>query len=289
MSSQPPPRLILSPAEISRGLAEVTRRSGPFTGHNYRLGEKLYTIENKVVGLGLKARRFLQIAEDVLRRPLTGMRVLDLACCEGYYSVEFALRGAEVLGIEARQEHLDRARFVQQCYGLDTIEYLQGDVRSLNHETHGEFDVVLCLGILYHLDVPDVFRFLDAIASVCRGVAIFDTHIALAPEVQRRDPLRQRDYWGTVFREHAPTTSLLDRLRNAWASVDNTESFWPTRRSLVTMLQESGFTTVMECHAPATFEGDDRVTMVAIKGTPTSVQATHPGFNEVPTTWPDPK
>jgi len=45
----------------------------------------------------------------------------------------------------------------------------------------GEFDLVLCSGILYHLDAPDVFTFLESVASVTRRYAFIDTHISMSP------------------------------------------------------------------------------------------------------------
>ena len=45
---------------------------------------------------------------------------------------------------------------------------MQDDVRNLSVEKHGEFDVVLCLGNLYHLGAPDVFSFAARLSEVCR-------------------------------------------------------------------------------------------------------------------------
>ena len=56
---------------------------------------------------------------------------------------------------------------------------LEEDVRDAFVVAHGRFDVVLCLGILYHLDQPDVFRFLARLGELCDGLLILDTHVAL--------------------------------------------------------------------------------------------------------------
>jgi hypothetical protein len=42
---------------------------------------------------------------------------------------------------------------------------VQGDVRDLSRQEHGLFTVVLSIGILYHLDAPDVFTFVERIAE----------------------------------------------------------------------------------------------------------------------------
>src|SRR6185312_10010629 len=105
--------------------------------------------------------------------------ILDLACLEGQYALEFARQGAQSVGIEGRAENLEKARFAQRALQLDNVELHQDDVRNLSVAKYGHFDVVLCLGILYHLDAPDVFDFVERIASVCTGFAIFDTYISV--------------------------------------------------------------------------------------------------------------
>ena len=202
---------------------------------------------------------------DTARAPAGELRVLDLACLEGLYAIEFARQGASAVGIEGREANIAKARFVKEVLGLDRLELIQDDVRSLSLDRHGSFDVVLCLGILYHLDYPDVFDWLRAIADVCQGFAIFDTHVSLEPdrEVEYHDHL----YRGSLYREHLDGASEREREVNLWASLDNTYSFWPTKASLLNALDHAGFTSVYECQVPA--EPDkpaDRITLLAMKG-----------------------
>src|SRR5208283_4911140 len=63
-------------------------------------------------------------------------RLLDLACLEGLFAIEFA----------------------RKVLGLSNCRLIKGDVRSISAEL-GSFDVILCAGILYHLDFPDCVRF----------------------------------------------------------------------------------------------------------------------------------
>src|SRR5262249_350381 len=110
-------------------------------------------------------------------KPLDTVRVLDLACLEGLHSVEFALNGAKVVGVEGREANLAKARFTKDALSLGNLELVHDDVRNLSRERYGEFDVVLCLGILYHLDTPDVMKLAKNLAEVCTRVAIIDTHL----------------------------------------------------------------------------------------------------------------
>ena len=139
-------------------------------------------------------RRVIQATCDLARRPLTGLRILDLACAHGAYSIELAAQGARLLGIEGREAWLEQAHRLKQDASLSNVEFVQDDVRNLSKEKYGEFDIVLCLGILYHLDAPDVFDFVSKVAEVCREFAIFETHFARTPALSHE--WQGNRYWG---------------------------------------------------------------------------------------------
>ncbi len=72
-------------------------------------------------------------------------------------AVELARLGANVVGIEGREANLAKARFAKEALSLENPEFHQDDVRNLSKEKYGRFDVVLCLGILYHLNRQTFF------------------------------------------------------------------------------------------------------------------------------------
>jgi SAM-dependent methyltransferase len=232
----------------------------------------------------------MQIIDDVAARPITELRVLDLACLEGMYSVELARRGARVVAIEGREANLAKARFARATLGLDAIELIRDDVRTLSRDKHGAFDVVLCLGILYHLDAPDVFAFLERIAEVCKGFAIIATHTSLA--AVERETFKGREYWGSSIREHAADSTAEQRERAVWASLDNPRSFVLTQASLYNALAHVGFTSAYQCRIPpeTIYEpavpstGLDWATFLAFAGTRTTL-ASAPLLNDRP--WED--
>jgi hypothetical protein len=245
--------------------ADIERRYGPWSAHNILLDGDLYTMGKGIAGDEVKLRRVLQTVADAARRPLSGMRVLDLACLEGLYAVEFARQGARVLGIEGRLPNVEKARFAKEALELHELELVQDDVRNLSRARHGAFDVVLCLGILYHLDAPDVFAFIERIAEVCEGFAVFDTHVSLSAE--RSYAYKGRSYSGRTYREHDPSSSPEQRAGQLWASLDNVDSFWLTRASLCNALSHAGFTSIQDCVTPPEAEKPaDRVTLLAFKG-----------------------
>lgn len=84
---------------------------------------------------------------------LTGKTVLDIGCNAGFYSLEMKRRGAaRVLGIDSDEDYLAQARFAAEVSGAD-IEFQNlsvYDVGSLGER----FDIVLFMGVLYHLRHP---------------------------------------------------------------------------------------------------------------------------------------
>lgn len=97
----------------------------------------------------VKWRRFAH----ALPEDLTGWSVLDIGCNGGFYSIEMKRRGAgRVLGIDSDPAYLEQARFAASVAGLD-IELRQLSVYDVG--LLGErFDLVLFMGVLYHLRHP---------------------------------------------------------------------------------------------------------------------------------------
>ncbi|HEX8501580.1 MAG TPA: class I SAM-dependent methyltransferase [Pyrinomonadaceae bacterium] len=272
--------------QIRRRRQEVVERFGPWTAHNIHLGGDLYTIERGTVGDDVKLRRVTQVVSDLAGRPLSELRVLDLGSLEGLYAIELARHGARVVAVEAREANIEKMRFAREALSLDRFEIVADDVRNLSAEKYGHFDAVLCLGLLYHLDAPDVFHFTARIAEVCTRVAVFDTHVALADETSRR--YEGGEYWGSNFLEHAEEETEEQRKAKLWASVGNPNSFWLTKPSLNNLLARVGFTSVYECHNPSEVnKPPDRVTLVAVKGRREELHCS-PLFNSVPEErWPE--
>jgi hypothetical protein len=76
-------------------------------------------------------------------------------------------------------------------------------------------------------------------------------------------------YHGTLFTEHAQEDDRATKMGRAWASLDNETSFWFTKPSLLNLLRDVGFTSVSEVFRSKSFdEGEDRITLAAIKGVP---------------------
>lgn len=212
-------------------------------------------------------QRVAQIITDVIDKPREKIRVLDLGCFEGRISLELAMQGMQVVGVEGRKEGYTKATFAAKALRLSNVRFLQADVRSLSAQNLGKFDVVLCLGILYHLEAPAVIQFLEDVFKLSTKMAIIDTHFSL--KEQDSFEYKGRVYKGRTVEEFKKTESVSERSRRPEAALDNETSFWMTWPSISNALNHAGFSSVYECYLP-TIKGlrniSDRLTLVALKG-----------------------
>ncbi|MDT4965876.1 MAG: hypothetical protein QOJ64_613 [Acidobacteriota bacterium] len=263
----------MNPEQIEIERREIVEQYGDWTRHNLLLSDDIYTFDHnhprfkeQLVNRGARVQRVVQIISDITNQPLNNLRVLDLACLEGLYGIELARRGAEVTSIEGREANIAKARFARKVLALDNIKFVQDDVRNLSVEKYGRFDVVLCLGILYHLDAPDVFHFVQRMSDVCERVAIIDTHVGI--RANKSHTFEGQEYHGWSYPEHSPKSTKEERLRSNRASLDNVKSFWFTRPSLYNLLAHADFTSVYTCQNPVVLsQSADKDTLVAVKGT----------------------
>ena len=243
---------------------------GEWTAMAIRLPDGRYTREPAV---DYSLPRLLQVAADKVRNPLDQCRVLDLACLEGHYAIEFALHGAEAVGSEGRAVSVAKCDYAKEALGLDRLSFRQDDVRNLSAAGYGRFDIVICSGLLYHLPAADVVALCRRMREVCDGILLLDTFVSLNGRVAIEvDGIAVR---GHHYFEHEPDAG--DKAAKLWASLDNESSFWLTQASLVNLLMAAGFATVSEVLAP-TMPGnpDDRRTYLATCGRPVAIRSSEP-------------
>ena len=94
---------------------------------------------------------------EALRAAGAGARSLDLGCCEGWFGHRLLELGADhVLGVDVREGNIRRARLVRDALGVpsDCLDLRVGSVFDLDASDVGSFDVVLMLGLIYHVEEP---------------------------------------------------------------------------------------------------------------------------------------
>lgn len=148
---------------------------------------------------------------------LSGRRVLDLGPSDGYFSLELRRRGAEVVAVDYRPKELHGFGVMERLSGLD-FDYRQANLYDVTPEEFGTFDIVLFLGLLYHL--PDLLRALLTVRRVCGGQMFIESHCAM---------------------EFAQETAAARYFRESSLSRDFTNFWSPNRRCFSDILYDAGF------------------------------------------------
>ena len=87
-------------------------------------------------------------------------RVLEIGPLEGHHSVILEKMGVrENIALESRADNLRKCNRIKDKYRLDRTRFLQHDLERLYRgedqaQFSGQFDLVFCLGILYHVPEP---------------------------------------------------------------------------------------------------------------------------------------
>jgi tRNA (mo5U34)-methyltransferase len=103
---------------------------------------------------------------------LTGRRVLDIGPWDGWFSFEAERRGAQVTSID--REAIENYERMHRRLG-SKADYRTLDLYELPAAGLGRFDIVFCLGVLYHLKHPVLG--LEIVCAAATEVAIIETFV----------------------------------------------------------------------------------------------------------------
>jgi hypothetical protein len=96
-----------------------------------------------------------QVIDERFGGTLAGCSALDIACHQGWFATRLAQwQAADVLAVDARAEHVADTVLIRDALGLGNLRVLQSDVHALDEAVLGRFDLVLMLGLIYHLENP---------------------------------------------------------------------------------------------------------------------------------------
>ena len=170
---------------------------------------------------------------------LRDLRVLEMGPLEGHHSVIIEKMGArENIAIESRDDNLAKCQRIKQKYGLDRTTFLRGDIEKLSDgrerpQFSGRFDIIFCVGVLYHL--PEPAKALAWFASQA-DVLFLGTHYTEPNEkADATYDHNGKTYRGKTFRE--------DGIENPISGMSPT-SLWPYEGDLIKMIKDAGYSRV---------------------------------------------
>lgn len=172
-----------------------------------------------------RKRHFFDPLVELFGGNLEGKRVLDIGCNAGFWSLHAIEAGCDfVLGVDGRQMHVDQANLVFETKRVDASRYrfLRSNIFDLDLVPFGQFDIVLCLGFLYHINKP--IELLERISAVNSDFLLIDTAVDSSPESLLR-----------VVHEN---------LTDPRHAADYELVLWPTRRAVIDMARLFGYQAV---------------------------------------------
>ena len=166
---------------------------------------------------------------------LRGQKVLDIGCNGGYYSIEMKRRGADrVIGVDTDPHYLRQARFAAEVNGVE-IEFRQLSIYEIA-ELREKFDLVLFMGVLYHLRHP--LLALDLLwEHVVRDRLVFQSMQRGSREVERLEEDYPFSETGIFEKPGYPAMYFVEK----YYSGDPTNWWIPNQACVEAMLRSAGF------------------------------------------------
>lgn len=160
-----------SPGTAATGpLAAEIAALGPWF-HNLHLPGGVQTAPDHPLG-DFPRGKWQQLA-PLLPADLQGARALDIGCNAGFYAFELARRGADVLAIDSDAHYLRQAAWARRRLpGGSRVRLRQAQVYDLARWPD-RFDLILFMGVFYHLRYP--LLALDIVAQRVRERLVFQS------------------------------------------------------------------------------------------------------------------
>lgn len=204
--------------------------------HNLHLPDGTQTRPDHFLG-DFPAYKWAELA-TALPADLTGWQVLDVGCNAGFYSFELARRGAFVTAVDMNANYLKQARWAAAQYGLrERIAFHQLQVYDLAR-WNGRFDLVLFLGVFYHLRYP--LLGLDVVSRLTGRLLAFQTLTMPGEEVIDPGPDRDIDDRAAMREPGWPKLAFIE----TQLAGDRTNWWAPNHAAVLALLRSAGLRVV---------------------------------------------
>jgi len=162
-----------------------------------------------------RKREFLEHLFDELSSCVDLRTALDVGCGIGLFSKCLSELGLKVTGLDARSKNIAEAK-----RRYPNIKFIVSDVEDEKVRELGLFDLVLCFGLMYHLENP--FRAIRNLHALTRYILIIESMVSPA---------------------RSPTAILMSECQGEDQSLHYV-AFVPSEACLIKMLYRAGFSEV---------------------------------------------
>jgi SAM-dependent methyltransferase len=124
-----------------------------------------------------RRRYFFDPLVQLFGGTLSGLRVLDLGCNAGLFSLLALEAGADyVLGIDGRETCIEQANLVFAAKAIEPSRYRFEHANVFDWDVAESFDIALCLGLLDHVSRP--VELFSLMARAHAQTLVIDTEIS---------------------------------------------------------------------------------------------------------------
>lgn len=156
-----------------------------------------------------------EVLREILReltQPLGLRTAIDIGCGLGFFSQLMSTLGLQVTAVDGRHENIEEGK-----KRYPNIRFLCFDVQDPSLLSLGEFDLVLCFGLLYHLENP---------LLAVRHLQAITTQLLIAESV--------------TFPGEEPVMALIDEELHEDQGLNHV-AFYPTEPCLIKMFYRAGY------------------------------------------------
>ncbi len=199
---------------------------------------------------GLRRRHFFEPLLELYGGSLAGRSVLDLGCCQGFWSFEAARAGASsCLGIDSSERFIMEARALSVILKEERCEFMHAHLEEERWWEHlAPRPVTLFLGLFYHL--ADPLLVLRHAMRCTSETIVIDTNVTADKESTLAIVQRDAD---------EPTTR--------GSQVSTSIRIVPSRRALADLLADGGFRRIefLKAHSwmIRSYRKGERVSLIA--------------------------
>ena len=213
--------------DYSKEIENIRKSYGEWTAHNIEIDTGLFTMNECFVDrASRRAETYIAFIKRFHSKRIRGLRILDLGCLEGGISIALAKSGCKCIGVDVREQHLVKAKFAAESLRLTSrCKWKKGDVTKASlWKDLGKFDVIICSGLLYHIDASDIIPLLRNIRMACKknALCIIDTNIS--SKAISSFTYEGNTFWGCPWKEHNATDGKDKRIASSWSSYENNQA-----------------------------------------------------------------
>lgn len=233
-------------SELTKEQIEELNANGPYSMAVWHSGEVSVGNEEGLTGRSDYFMKLIResIVNNFSLEEIRDLSILDIGCNDGWVLHQLSdLPFAKMVGVEPREKNINKGKVVRRLLKLENnVDYRVGDVESLKGET---FDIVICAGVLYHVEsIPVALR---SIREACKKMVFIESRVIsssyitdeLKQEIEMRDLVYQ-------FNDEAcgVTAQKFESAYHDGSSAHTTIVNVPTTESLVMNLKYLGFDDV---------------------------------------------